>query len=89
MKFTKGGYDKGYGFANGARLTNRRGYADGSDYGEKPKKGSIIDMILHLDNLTLSYVINGTNYGKAFSIQQGKYRLGLSMRGVGDSLTLL
>lgn len=61
----------------------------GKEYGVNPKNGSIIEMILDLDNLTLSYIIDGKDYGKAFDIEKGKYRLGLYMRVEGDSLTLM
>ena len=70
-------------------MTDHKGFSCRIKYGERPNNGSIIEMILNLDNLTLSYVINGTDYGKAFDIQRGKYRLGLCMSPVGDSLTLL
>ena len=88
--FTKGGYQCGYGFySRAAILTDKDGYALGKKYGVAPPNGSIIEMVLDLNNLTLSYIINGKDYRKAFDIEKGRYRLGLTMRKVPDSVTLL
>ena len=91
--FTDGGYESGYGFRirpSLTSLTGPEGYAyDGKEYGVEPQNGSIIEMILDLENLTLSYIIDGKDYGKAFDVTEGKYRLALFLHMVGDSLTLL
>ena len=90
--FTKGGFGNGYAFRSivdeHARLTNDRGFALGRQYGSNSPNGAIIEMMLDLDNLTLSYIINDVDYGKAFDIAKGKYRLGLYMGKESDSLTL-
>ena len=88
--FTEGGFQNGYGFySHEPILTSSDGFALGEKYGIKPSNGSIIEMILDLDDLTLSYIIDGKDYGKAFDVAKGKYRLGVCMREVPDSLTLL
>ena len=90
MWFTDGGFHNGYGWKSSTtRLSNNRGMLLGDEYGVEPSNGSIIEMILDLQNLTLSYIIDGKNYGKAFDIKKCKYRLGLYMRMKGDTLTLL
>ena len=90
--FTECGYKNGYGFRirpSLTSLTGPEGYAGGKEYGVEPQNGAIIEMILDLDNLTLSYIIDGVDYGKAFDVTEGKFRLALFLHKVGDSLTLL
>ena len=83
-------YQSGYAFHSNLRtLTVPNGSALGPKYGIDPPNGSIIEMRLDLENLKLSYIIDGKDYGKAFDVEQGKYKLGLYMRKPRDSLTLL
>ncbi len=38
------------------------------------QSNSEIDMILNMNNLTLSYAVNGTYFGKAFDVERTEYR---------------
>ena len=81
---------KGYGFsALGGVLTDNEGFAVGRKYGIVCDDGAIIEMILDLDKLILSYVINGIDYGKAFNVKKSKYRAAVYMRSKGSTVTLL
>ena len=84
-------YGKGYGFDPvGAILTNREGHTDDTlKYGVKCKNGTIIEMILNLNELTLSYKIDGKSYGKAFDVEKHGYRAAVYMMEINDSITLL
>eukprot|EP01084_Bolivina_argentea_P066711 121626_1 len=77
--FTEGN-NKGYAFCpEKAQLidTTNGGVNSGSSktaYGQVCKSGAIVEMTLDFNELSLSYVINGKNYGKAYNIIQAKYR---------------
>ena len=63
-----------HGFsALNAVLTDDRGYALSKKYGVVFDDEAIIEMITDLDNLTLGYIINEIDYGKAFAIVQSEY----------------
>ena len=64
-----------YGFAVAGRLTNRQG----KEYGRKCKINDIIEMQVDFNELTLSYKINQTDYGKAFDIKPGEYRAAITL----------
>ena len=55
--------------------------SSGKEYGEKcGKEGDIIDVYLDLEKYTLSFGVNGTDYGIAHKLNQNKeYRLALSL----------
>ena len=80
----------GYAFdPTQAILTGSNGFYDKKlKYGVICKKDSIIKMILDLNELSLGYVIDGVDYGKAFDVAKGEYRAAIFMR-VDDSFTLL
>ena len=87
--FTKGG-GKGYAFGvTTSKLTNRTGYTWGGKYGKKCKTGSIVEMILDLNELTLRFIIDGIDYGKAFDIEKCKYRAAVYLVGQGDAVTII
>ena len=46
-------------------------------------------MILDLDELTLSYNIDGKDYGKAFDVEKSKYRAAVYLYNKGATVTLL
>ena len=46
-------------------------------------------MILDFDDLSLSFAINGTDFGKAFDIKADKYRAASYLYYDGNSLQLL
>ena len=85
-------YNEAYAFDPGeAKLANPNGYFDSLDkykYGKKCKKGTIIEMVLNLDELTLGYIIDGVDYGKAVDVVQGEYRAAVFICP-GDSMTML
>ena len=89
--FTRGGGVKGYGFEpNGAILTNDNGNVDDAlEYVRRCRKGIVIEMILNLDELVLSFKIDGEDYGKAFDVEGCKYRAAVYMLEKNDSITLL
>ena len=72
----------GYGFVGSESSIVVDGGASRIKYGEKlEKEGDEIEVILDLDANTLSYIMNGTDYGKAFNIEpcaEG-YRLAVSV----------
>ena len=46
-------------------------------------------MCLDFDSLSLSFIINDIDYGKAFDIKQGEYRAAVSFHYNGDCIELL
>ena len=86
--FTWGGC--GYGLEiTGAILTNYKGYTIGNNYGVECKNGTIIEMILDMNKLTLGFIIDDVDYGKAFDVDKGKYRAAVCMIKSSDSITLI
>ena len=89
------GEGKGIGIIAGPYKGIYSGNKKNWNYGEIiGQKGDQIKMILDLDNLVLSYVINGTDYGAAVTADKGygfelnvntEYRFGLSFAGVSDA----
>ena len=60
------------------------------DYAEPfEKEGDTIELYLDMDNKTLSYTVNGNDYGVAFKdIEEGNYRLAVSIC-VNRTITLI
>ncbi len=50
---------------------------------------AIIEMIADFDSLTLSFIINGTDYGKSHDIKQAKYRAAVTVYYPECSIELL
>ena len=86
--FTEGG-NAGYGFHGQGKLTNGSNGSTKDLFGIKCKEGSIIEMILDYNNLSLSYIIDGVNYGKAFDVDNAKYRAAVYTCSEGDIVQLL
>ena len=62
----------------------------GSKYGVRCKNGDIIEMILNLNTLCLSYKINEKNYGTAFkNIENTSYRAAITFFVNGEKVTLI
>ena len=59
------------------------------DYGVKIKDGDIIEMILNLIDLTLSYKINNTDYGKAYDVDKTSYKVAATLCAKNTKWTLL
>ena len=61
-----------------------------NQYGAIGKTGHIIDIYLDFNKQTLSFGINGKNYGVAFSeIPQKTYRLAITLTGKGTSMQIV
>ena len=84
------GHDKGYAYSlsAGKRTTIRGGHSD-SKYGVKGTDGDIVDMVLDFDKSSLSFRVNGINYGKSHDVKQGKYRAAVHLIGKGDQIQVL
>ena len=54
-------------------------------YGTKWEKGDVIGILLDMDNLTLSYTVNGVNQGVAYNLPEGNYRLAFSIYTSGEA----
>lgn len=82
--------NKGYAFdVMRARLTTKHGnLSSANTYGKGCKTGTVIEMILDMNNLSLKYIIDGVDYGKAFDVEVCKYRLCVFL-SAGDSFTIL
>ena len=46
-------------------------------------------MYVDFDKLQLSYIINGKDYGVAFKITKGKYKVAINMYQEGDIISLV
>eukprot|EP01084_Bolivina_argentea_P296856 511338_1 len=64
-------------------------YKPNRHYGKECVIGDIIDMCVDMDNLTIEYCINEKNYGIAFHITKGKYRVAVSMVGKTEVIQFL
>eukprot|EP01084_Bolivina_argentea_P164896 286600_1 len=70
---------KGYGFI-GSQAGITVGGGKDDTYGQKfEKEGDKIEVCLDMKNLTLSYAINGTQYGVAHDVNNREYRLAVSI----------
>ena len=58
-------------------------------YGKICQNGDIVEMILNLDDLTLKYIINDTDYGVAYNIEKTSYKAAIYMYGRGSCIQLL
>eukprot|EP01083_Nonionella_stella_P314074 1130008_1 len=68
-----------YGF-NGYQAKLHSGRSSTTDYGIKfHQKGDTLDVYLDMKQHELSFGINNTKYGKAFSVAQVKYTLAISL----------
>ena len=75
-------YKDGYAYImNYGKLADRENFGSyGSDYGAICADGDIIEMILDMNKMTLSYKVNDKEYGVAFhNIDNTKYKAGLTM----------
>jgi len=60
------------------------------EYGKRCVGANVVEMVLDLDALTLKFVINGTDYGKAFDVERGsRYRAAINLSQIKDSVELL
>lgn len=77
----------GYAFiTNGNIRTSIDKY---KQFGIECKNGTIIEMTVDLDALSLSFKIDDVDYGKAFDIMSGSYRVAAFLPNRWDSLKLI
>ena len=86
--FTKNENGYGYVCCKG-RKTDGEALADGEKYGIECKTGDIVDMHCNLDNLTLSYSVNGQNQGIAYKIEKAEYKAAVNLYYKGNSVMLV
>ena len=58
------------------------------NYGAKCKSGDVIKMTLDLVSCTLSYAVNGRDYGKAWDVENSSYRAACTIYANSDKITL-
>jgi len=58
-------------------------------YGQRCIGVKVVEMVLDLDQLELKYIINGRDYGKAFSVEEGAYRAAVNLSRIGDSVEVM
>ena len=79
----------GYAFIpNDGKLTSVDSGGSGGKYGVKCQNHDIVEMNLDLNKLSLSYIINNKDYGKAFDVEYGEYKVAIWMWYKGSSITL-
>lgn len=83
--------ENGYGFiaSAGWKTQPELPGAGGLKYAIQCDTGYTIEMIADLNDCTLSFMVNGTDYGKAFDIENTEYRAVVSLYDKGDQITLL
>ena len=59
------------------------------EWGEKCLEGTIVDMKVDFNELSLSFMINGKDYGKAYDIKPGKYRAAVYLYFEGDAFQFI
>ena len=77
-----------YGFVGSQGMKTQTPYtSEGIKYGEiLQNAGDIIEIVLDLNNYTLSYIMNGTDYGVAYEVESNvEYRLAV---GIVSGVTL-
>ncbi len=83
--------NNGYAYViNSQHKTNpsKQGYC-GPKYGVICKDGDVIEMTLDFNTLCLSYRVNGSDYGKAFDVDNTTYKAAITLFSKGDSISLI
>jgi len=70
-------------------VVNGKASSSASRYGQRCIGTKVIEMVLDLDQLELKFVIDGHDFGTAFSVQEGAYRAAVNLSRVGDSMELI
>ena len=80
-----------YSFLANFALTNDHSARDiwETSYGEICKSGDEIGMHLDLNKLTLSFSINGKDFGKAYDVDKCQYKAAINMTDAGCKLQLV
>ena len=87
--FTQGKH-AGYAFHACGNITSvDTGFSSAKTYGKVCKKGSIIQIVLDMELLQLSFIIDGVDYGKAFDVKAGEYRAAVWLQHAQSCVKLL
>ena len=81
-----------YGFAAnvGVLVDPETGHDDEElSYGKWCRAGDVVEMRVDFGRLELSFVINGKDYGKAFTIEKTAYRAAVNLSQIGDTVELI
>ena len=84
------GREQGYGFhcSSGELICTDKGFGVSAKYGVRVTH-AIVDMIVDFNKLSLSFKIDGKDYGKAFDIKKNKYRAVIFFDHAGDFVQIL
>ena len=84
------GYDDGYAYilSYGKSSAINGGHSD-KNYGVKVNDGDMVEMILDFDESSLSFTVNGIDYGKSHDVKLGKYRAEVHIVGYLDQIQFL
>eukprot|EP01083_Nonionella_stella_P176085 615170_1 len=77
-----------FGYAELNKHDGSSVWTGANSYGTRCTEGSIIDIRLDFDALTLSYTINKVDFGVAFNIKQGKYVFGVTSYSKDNCIVL-
>ena len=84
------GHDKGYAYSLSTGMSTAIcGAQSRTKYGVRGKDGDIVEMILDFDDLSLSFKVNGIDFGKSHDVTQGKYRAAVHLIGKGDEIQFI
>merc|ERR1712228_112001 len=85
--FTSYVYD--YAYAEINDYEEGDSWSGGNTYGVKCKQGSIIQMIVNFNDLTIKYIIDEVDCGKAFDIESAEYKCAVTLYPKGTQIELL
>eukprot|EP01084_Bolivina_argentea_P019181 35669_1 len=81
-------FDAGSGLKKNPQTDNRMDH--GEKYAGRCKDGDVVEMCLNMDLLSLSFKVNGKDYGNAFlKIEKCSYNAAVSLFGEGTSVQLM
>ncbi len=88
------GENQGYGFnlSEGTlvdTVTGKVSSVSPVHYGQRCIGVNVVEMVLDLDELELKFIINGRDYGKAFTVDKGSYRTAVNLSRIRDSVELM
>eukprot|EP01084_Bolivina_argentea_P120790 214139_1 len=84
-------YESGIAFvaSKGQIFTAPCNYDAKRDYGVKCKNNDVIDMELNMNKLQLKFIINGTDYEKAYDLKSGKYKAAVYLYKTNSALRII
>ena len=87
MNFAHNSCGYAYNVSDGKRSVGRDVLS--TTYGIKCVDGDVVEMNLDFYDLSLSFKVNGKDYGKSHSVEQREYRAAVCMIGLGDEIQIL